>query len=71
MDEKIKVTFWPNGNVTAFDIAGQVPALQESWFRLYLQYVEEQGFDPTKMQFEGPRGILKPFRTEEGWNWSV
>ena len=53
---KIKVTFYSNGNTTAFKDGAQVPELQIPWFLLYIQELVRQGVDPTEVEFVMPSG---------------
>lgn len=69
-----KITFWPNGQLSARDLAGNtVDSLQaKGWMELYFEYLEQQGIDPATIQFEAMYGdhwmIIEPFKTNYGWN---
>ncbi|HVI07010.1 MAG TPA: hypothetical protein VND65_01825 [Candidatus Binatia bacterium] len=65
------VWFFPNGNTAVCDSNGkQMPELQESWFLLYVKFLEEKGIDPEGIEFQLPHGKATVFKTSEGnYNW--
>lgn len=69
-----KITFWPNGQLSARDNEGNpIDTLQaKGWMQVYFEYLEEQGLDPTSIHFEGMYGDrwmnITPFKTDYGWN---
>jgi hypothetical protein len=70
-----KITFWPNGGISARDKDGnEIDALQgKGWMQLYFEWLEQQGVDPTAVvEFEalinGAWVSITPFRTDYGWN---
>lgn len=72
------VTFFPNGNVAAFDQnENQIGELQESLYSLYFKFLESKGIDPTKIGeiaifINNTWRYLKPFKTEKGdWNYNI
>ena len=68
------ITFFNNGNVMCFDDKGQqVPKFQKSIIQVYCKLLEEEGTDPTTVDFTMPDGRkAKPFKTESGsWNWEL
>lgn len=68
----MKVYFFSNGNTAVTDEDGkQVPELQVSWFKFYLTFLEELGYDPTTMEFDFQgTGKAEIFKTDEDeWNW--
>lgn len=69
----MNVYHFSNGNTVIFDDNGeQMPELQESWFKIFLDSLESKGIDPTTMNFIMPRGeIVEPFKTEHDWNWKL
>lgn len=54
----VVVTFYANGNTSAFYNGVQVPELQESWFNLYMNSMLEAGYNPAKATFAG--GQFRP-----------
>lgn len=67
-----EVLFFPNGNTAVFDEDDQqIPELQESWLRVFVEFLESKSVDPLKCRFQMPgRAIARLFKTEEGrWNW--
>ena len=67
-----KVMLMRHGLTAYFRNGKQVDELQESWFKLYLEFLESKGVDPTQVEIELPSGQrAKPFRTEYGWNWEL
>lgn len=72
-----KLSFWPNGHVSAFDAQGksmeEFPATP--WLQVYFDHLVSIGYDPEKipvieMFFYGGESVeLKPFRTPYGWNY--
>lgn len=71
--DKLKIKFYSNGNTMVLDAVGQqVTELQKSWFKFYLAYLEQCGYDPRECTFEGPSGHrFEPFQNKHGWNWEV
>lgn len=70
----MKVIFFDNGNTAVFDEQGnQVPEMQESWLRLFLDYLEaEHREDPVELEITMPGGKrAKVFRTPNGLNWEI
>lgn len=68
----MQVYHFQNGNTMVLDSSGeQIPPLQESWFRLYLKFLESQGIDPEQVEhFVMPSGeLVKPFKTQTRWSW--
>lgn len=65
------ILFFPNGVTAAFDEHDeQVPALQRPWLSIYLDWLEEHDVDPATVKITMPDGSeVKPFETENGWNW--
>lgn len=64
------VLFFPNGNTAFFRNGHQVPELQKSWLRLYVDFLERQGVDPTTVKFEFPNKLVaEVFKVEDGYNW--
>ena len=66
----MKVIFFPNGNTACFDGENQVPKLQKSYMKLYLEFLESQGVNPGGITFEFPNGgVAKAIKVGDGWNW--
>lgn len=75
-----KILLFPNGNTIVLDGSGnQIPASQNGWLRVFLQYLEQNGIDVTDEDLEisletvgGHGKIFRPFKTQEGeFNWEV
>lgn len=51
---KVTIYFWPRGQVMAFDEHDeQIPAIQaQSWVRLYLEWLETQGYDKAGIEWQ-------------------
>lgn len=46
---------WENGMTMVFDGNGeQLPELQIPWFRIYLEWLESKGVEPSEIQFNLP-----------------
>ena len=70
----IKIIFFSSGNTFVSDGSGkQISKFQESWFMLYIKFLEENGIDPTTVFFELPNGNdAKVFKTDNGkYNWQI
>lgn len=66
----MEVIFFANGNTACLGETGQVPILQKSWMKLYLEFLETQGVNPEDITFKFPNGgVAKAIRIEGGWNW--
>ena len=67
------VMLFPNGVTAVFDGNNQVPELQESWIRLYLNFLQSKGVDPTKCKFYLPTGMTAEVaeNNEGGFSWSI
>jgi len=66
-----EVMFFKNGNTAHLKDGKQVPELQESWFSLYIKFLEEKGINPLDGVYRLPAGDAKIFKTESGYNWSI
>lgn len=69
-----EVMFFPNGNTAAFDHAGnQIPELQQSWFVLYIRFLQSQKVVPEGTIFTMPSGDKAEVIRLEGdrWNWRI
>jgi hypothetical protein len=66
------VLFFGNGATAVFIDEKQVPELQHPWLVKFVEFLEEQGQDPTTFEYTFPNGKnAKVFRTESGWNWEI
>lgn len=64
------IMFMANGNTAAFDHDGQqVPQLQESWLRLYVRFLEQQGVDPTGIVLKTPLGNARWLPEHDNWEF--
>lgn len=71
---KYRVMFFGNGNTMVFDEEGlQIPELQQSWFTLFVKFLEEKGINPSELSYVLPTGQeAELFKTSEGnWNWKI
>ena len=59
--------FW-NGNTVCFEDGVQVPALQASWLRLYVDFLKNQGVDVEGLTMELPNGREATWSQD---NWAV
>ena len=64
-----EVLFFHNGNTAYLEHGKQVPELQNSWFELYIKFLEEKGIDPLDGTYKLPAGDAEIFKTEDGYNW--
>lgn len=49
------VVHWENGMTMVFNNSGeQIPELQKPWFRIYLEWLESKGVEPSEIQFNLP-----------------
>ena len=68
-----EIIFFANGNTFVKDENGQqIPELQQSWFRLYLEFLESKNINPLDFDFilpNNPPARVIPFKIENGWNW--
>ena len=65
------VFFFPNGNTCATDGKNQIPKLQESWFKLYIKFLKDQGIEVDEnIVFNMPNGKKAKYMKE--WdNWEI
>jgi hypothetical protein len=64
--------FFSNGGTAVFIDEEQVPELQQPWLVKFVDFLEEQGQDPTTFKYRLPNGNnAKVFRTESGWSWEI
>ena len=64
-----EVLFFHNGNTAHMKDGKQIPELQESWFMLYIKFLEEKGIDPLDGIYTLPKGKAEVFKTKDGYNW--
>lgn len=73
MNAPESILIFSNGSVAVFDKEGeQIGELQEDLWRLYFEFLETKGIDPTAIKtiethVNGRDVYLKPFKTEGGW----
>ena len=67
------VFFFPNGNTAVCKDGQQVPELQQSWLKLFVKSLEEQGVDALGCEFKLPNDMTaRVFKCEDGsYNWEV
>ena len=67
------IVFFGNGNTFVSNKDGeQIPGLQQSWFRLYLEFLESKKINIEECYFSMPNNVTAiPFKTENGWNWDI
>jgi len=72
-EKKMKCMFFCNGNTMFFKNENQVPKLQKSWLKLYLEFLEKQGINPLEVEFDLPdRKEAIPFKTTSGdYGWEI
>jgi hypothetical protein len=70
---RTEVQFFNNGNTAVIDYnGGQVSELQKSWLLFYVDFLVEQGIDPTEVNFSMPcGGYAIVVKTKSGYNWSI
>ena len=66
---KFEVLFFHNGHTAYLKNGNQAPELQESWFNLYIKFLEEKGINPLDGIYKLPAGDAEVFKTEDGYNW--
>lgn len=68
------IMLFPNGMTAVFDENGQqVPELQQPWFRIYLEWLEEQNVELETATFTMPDGSQARPYLEDGrylWKWT-
>ena len=75
MEKPENIIFFDNGNTFAADKNGeQIAELQESWFRLYIDFLVGKGIDPTTLDYELPMGHASILKYEDEddsifYNW--
>jgi hypothetical protein len=70
----MEVWLFINGNTAVIGDDGmQMPELQQSWLVLFAEYLESEGFDPTKVDFTLPSGLrVEMFKTSNNdYNWRI
>ena len=69
----MKIEFFSNGNVLAFENGRQSPKVQYPWLILFAEYLEECDVDPTQCEFVMPNGwVAKIGRNDDGsFNWEL
>jgi len=65
---KYEVMFFSNGNSAVFKDGSQAPELQESWLRLFVEFLKERGVDPEDCNFKMPSGQFARWSDD---NWSM
>ena len=65
------IMLFPNGMTAVFDENGQqVPELQQPWFRIYLEHLEEHDLDLEDVTFTMPDGSqAKPYLADDQYLW--
>ncbi len=76
MSDPLVVYFFPNGNAAACQNGEQVPPLQVSWLRLFVDHLVAHGVDPTTAEYHLPHGgRARVFRVSDdyggGFSWEV
>jgi len=77
MQQPKTIYFYPNGHVSVLNQDGEnIPELQEKgWMQLFFEYLEQKGMDPAAIEFRAMKHdhwmIIKPFRTDYGWNINI
>ena len=67
----VKAYIFPYGNQAVFENDEQVPELQKPWVLLLVEHMEKNGVDIENSTFLLGNELVRFFRTENGWNWSV
>ena len=68
----LEVLFFKNGNTACFKNGAQVPKLQESWLRLYINFLKANKIDPCKVTYMLPSGHLaKVVKTKDSYSWEI
>lgn len=71
------VMLFSNGNTACFDKNGQqIGELQKGWLEIWLEWLESKDVNPLEIEkietiVNGRNVILKPFRTDNGWNCEI
>jgi hypothetical protein len=66
------VMFLGNGGTAVFIDDEQVAELQQPWLVKFVEFLDEQGQDPTTFKYTLSDGNnAKVFRTEFGWQWEI
>lgn len=69
---KYTVFFFPNGQTAVCKDGEQVPALQESWFRQFVDFLISKGIDIEECEFNLPnyqKAKIKKYG--EDWNYII
>jgi len=67
---KLKVYFFNNGVTMAFDGQKQVAEFQKPWFKMYIDFLKENGIKPEECEFTMPNQIRATYLPEYD-NWSM
>ena len=69
----MKIIFFTNGNTGVFNDQGlQIPKLQQSWLRLFIQYLESQDIIPTEAEYIMPNGKnIKIHKNITEYSWEI
>lgn len=67
------IFFYPNGATAVTDEKGeQVPRLQTPWIKLFVEFLESRGEDPTSFEINLPDGKkARSFRTPAGYGLEI
>lgn len=66
------VIYFAAGQIAAFDAQGQqISELQEPPILLWVKHAAALGYDMDGIMVESEAGMLRIFKTVDGWNWEV
>ena len=71
-----EVFFFPDGVTAVMDVntREQVPELQESWLRLFVNFLQAKGIDPTECILTMPNGrkaVIFRLNDVNEYNWRI
>ena len=70
--KKAKVFFFPNGNTAVFIGKKQSAKHQQSWFKMYVEFLEKNGIDVLNSKYMLPNGDeAKLIKVDNGYNWKI
>ena len=68
--KKAQIMLFGNGNSAVFIGDKQSPKHQQSWFLMFVKFLEKNGIDVENSTFKLPNGDARLIKIKNGWNWS-
>ena len=70
--QKAEVMFFSNGNTAVFVNGKQVSKCQESWFVMFVDFLDVNGIDVLKTKYRMPNGDnAELVKTDDGYTWKI